>query len=64
MYFIVPDRAPWKNSLVLNVFLPCINIFEIKNYLTIQNFNGVTVEVLESMSNFIPQFSGHVTTYS
>ena len=20
MYFIVPDRAPWKNSFVLNVF--------------------------------------------
>ena len=31
MYFIVPDRARWKNSLVLNVFLPCINIFEKKN---------------------------------
>ena len=30
MYSIVPDRAPWKNSLVLNGFLPCINIFEKK----------------------------------
>ena len=31
MYFIVPDRASWKNSLLLMLFtlLPCLNIFEI-----------------------------------
>ena len=46
MYFIVPDRAQWKNSLVLNVFLPCINIFEKKtnseahpHFATVENLN-------------------------
>ena len=28
-----------------------------------RNFNGVTVEVMEWMSNFIPHLIGHVITY-
>ena len=27
------------------------------------NFNGATVEVKESLGNFIPHFIGHVITY-
>ena len=27
------------------------------------NFNGVTVEVWEWISNFMPYFTGHVITY-